>query len=149
MRRDYELARLRRLRRLGQNISQLGSINHIGIMDGETGLKNMRHEKLFDTTSSAVKQWCHDRNLVEGSTDQAQFVKLMEEAGELAKSIAKGRDIRDDLGDMLVVMINMAERNHLSLTECLEFAYEEIKDRKGKMVDGIFVKEADLKEGEA
>ena len=45
---------------------------------------------------------------------------------------------------MMVVLINIAERNNLSLTECLEVAYNDIKDRKGKMVDGVFVKEADL-----
>jgi hypothetical protein len=45
---------------------------------------------------------------------------------------------------MIVVLINMAERNGISLTECLQVAYDDIKDRKGKMIDGVFVKEADL-----
>jgi len=49
--------------------------------------------------------------------------------------------IADDLGDMMVVMINIMARNNLSIEECLEKAYNDIKDRKGKMVDGIFVKE--------
>ena len=53
-----------------------------------------------------------------------------------------GRDIKDDVGDIMVVLINMAERNGTSLEECLAVAYDDIKDRTGKMVDGIFVKDA-------
>ena len=53
----------------------------------------------------------------------------------------KGKDIRDDVGDMLVVLINILKRNDLTLESCLEVAWSDIKDRKGKMVDGIFVKD--------
>ena len=91
-----------------------------------------------------VKQWHYDRNLILGSDDKTQFAKLIQEAGELSDNICKERDIKDDIGDMMVVLINIAERNNLSLTDCLEVAYNDIKDRKGKMVDGVFVKEADL-----
>lgn len=91
-----------------------------------------------------IKQWHYDRNLIEGSDDKTQFAKLIQEAGELSDNICKGKDIRDDIGDMMVVLINIAERNNVSLTECLEVAYGDIKDRKGRMVDGVFVKEADL-----
>jgi NTP pyrophosphatase (non-canonical NTP hydrolase) len=103
-------------------------------------LKGATMQKLIDATA----QWHRDRNLIDGSTDQAQFVKLMEEAGELAHSIGKKKDPKDDIGDMLVVLVNIAERNGLTLTTCLAHAYDEIKDRKGKLVDGIFVKESDL-----
>ena len=51
--------------------------------------------------------------------------------GELSDNICKGKDIKDDIGDMLVVLINIAERNNISLTDCLEVAYNDIKDRKG------------------
>lgn len=90
-----------------------------------------------------VAKWHHDRNLIDGSTDQAQFTKLIEEAGELAGNIARGRDVTDDIGDMLVVLINIAERNKLSLKQCLNHSWQEIRHRKGKMVDGVFIKEAD------
>ena len=93
---------------------------------------------------NAIANWHHDRGLIDGATDQAQFVKLIEEAGELAGNIARGRDIRDDLGDMMVVVINIMERNELTMSECLAVAWDDIKDRKGRMVDGFFVKEADL-----
>ena len=91
-----------------------------------------------------ITQWHHDRNLIEGSTDKDQFCKLMQEAGELSDSICKGKDVSDDIGDMIVVLINIAERNKLSISQCLKKAWDDIKDRKGKMVDGVFVKEADL-----
>ena len=54
------------------------------------------------------------------------------------------RDIADDIGDMIVVLINIAERNGLTLEDCMQRAWEDIKDRKGKMIDGIFIKEGDL-----
>ena len=91
-----------------------------------------------------IAQWHRDRNLIDGSTDKDQYMKLIQEAGELSDNICKGRDIRDDIGDMMVVLINIATRNNLTITECLEAAYNDIKDRKGRMVDGVFVKEADL-----
>ena len=91
-----------------------------------------------------IRGWHHDRNLIEGSTDKDQFCKLIQEAGELSDSICKGKDVSDDIGDMMVVLINIAERNKLSLRECLAKAWKDIKDRKGRMIDGIFVKENDL-----
>lgn len=88
-----------------------------------------------------VIEWHYDRNLIDGSTDKDQFFKLLEEVMELQKSIITGRDVADDIGDIIVVLINIAERNDLSIKDCLTVAYNDIKDRKGKMIDGIFVKE--------
>jgi hypothetical protein len=90
-----------------------------------------------------IIEWHHDRNLIEGSTDKDQFCKLMQEAGELSDNICKGRDISDDIGDMVVVLLNIAERNGLTLEHCLAKAWDDIKDRKGRMVDGIFIKDGD------
>ncbi len=88
--------------------------------------------------------WHYDRNLIEGSTDKDQVLKLAQELGELSDSVCKGKDVKDDIGDMLVVMLNIAERNGVILAECLQKAWDDIKDRKGRMIDGIFVKETDL-----
>ena len=98
-----------------------------------------------------VKQWHYDRNLIEGSTDLDQFGKLQEEVLELHEALCIGNtdlyfcemkeDIQDAIGDIMVVLINIAERNGLTLEECLRHAYNDIKDRKGKMVNGVFVKE--------
>jgi uncharacterized protein YabN with tetrapyrrole methylase and pyrophosphatase domain len=93
---------------------------------------------------SNIKGWHRDRNLIDGSTDKDQYMKLIQEAGELSDHICKGEPIADDIGDMIVVLINIAERNNLSLRQCMEKAWEDIKDRKGRMIDGIFVKEDDL-----
>jgi len=90
-----------------------------------------------------IAQWHHDRNLIDGSDDKSQFAKLIQEAGELSDNICKGKDIADDIGDMIVVLINIAERNNLTIEQCLEKAWDDIKDRKGKMIDGVFVKEGD------
>ena len=89
-----------------------------------------------------VNKWFEDRNLIQGSTDKDQILKLMQELGELSDHACKGEDIRDDLGDMLVVMLNIMKRNNYTIEECLQIAYDDIKDRRGKMVDGIFVKES-------
>ena len=99
------------------------------------------------STDEYVKKivgWHHDRNLIDGSTDKDQFAKLIQEAGELSDSICKGKDVSDDIGDMMVVLLNIAERNKLSIKDCLAKAWNDIKDRKGRMIDVIFVKESDL-----
>ena len=88
-----------------------------------------------------VVLWHRDRNLIAGSTDAAQHTKLVEEVKELETNILLSQPVVDDIGDCLVVLINIAERNGLSLFDCLSHAYDDIKDRKGKMVDGVFVKE--------
>ena len=103
-----------------------------------------RENKDLYTLVEKVIRWHYDRNLIDGSTDKDQVLKLAQELGELSDSVCKGEDIKDDIGDMLVVMINIAERNGVILSECLNKAWEDIKDRKGKMIDGVFVKESDL-----
>ena len=107
---------------------------------------NVQRERgaTLETYIRKVSNWHKDRNLIKGSTDKDQVLKLAQELGELSDSVCKGKDISDDIGDMLVVMINIVERNNLTLTHCLQEAWIDIKDRKGKMIDGIFVKEQDL-----
>ena len=99
-------------------------------------MEEINYEKL-------IGQWHRDRNLIDGSTDKDQYMKLIQEAGELSDNLCKGKDIKDDIGDMMVVLINIMVRNNLTMDECLSVAYNDIKDRKGKMVDGVFVKEGD------
>ena len=101
-----------------------------------------KNKKMNDLINK-VAQWHHDRNLIEGATDKDQYCKLIQEAGELSDSICKGKDVKDDIGDMIVVLINIAERNNVTIEECLMNAWDDIKDRKGRMEDGIFIKEGD------
>lgn len=93
-----------------------------------------------------ISIWHMDRNLIDGSTDKDQFHKLIQECGELSDNLCKGKDIRDDIGDIIVVLINIMARNGLTMSECMQVAYDDIKDRKGKMIDGVFIKESDLVE---
>ena len=88
-----------------------------------------------------IKQWHHDRNLIGGATDKDQVCKLIQEVGELSDNVCKEKDVADDIGDIMVVLINIMVRNGLSMEHCLEVAYHDIKDRKGVMRDGIFIKE--------
>ncbi|MBS6063659.1 MAG: hypothetical protein KH972_07310 [Peptostreptococcaceae bacterium] len=74
------------------------------------------------------------------------MVKLIEELGELANGINKDKkeQIIDSIGDTYVVLTILSMQFNLNIEDCITEAYNEIKDRKGKMVNGIFVKESDL-----
>ena len=67
--------------------------------------------------------------------------------GELASGLAKGRHdvVKDSIGDIVVVLTILARQEGLEILDCVERAYDEIKDRKGKMVNGVFIKESDMK----
>ena len=153
-----------------------------------------------------IEQWAADRNLIAGCQPIDQAMKLFSEAGELADNIGKGRDIKDDVGDTLVVLTILAAQlgkslsdfnfkslewaegadkelvlslfntlpeivgyahnaqffhiglfkravnilsgiamNHgVTLEDCLDVAYNDIKNRKGKMINGTFIKEGDV-----
>jgi NTP pyrophosphatase (non-canonical NTP hydrolase) len=99
---------------------------------------------MFDKLQKQVVQWASDRNLINGCTARDQFHKLIQEAAELSDNLCKGKDVRDDFGDILVVLIIMAKQCNVDLTNCLEIAYEDIKDRKGVMKNGVFIKEESL-----
>lgn len=90
-----------------------------------------------------IGDWAHDRNLVAGSTAQAQTVKLGEEFGELCAGVARHNLnlIEDSIGDMVVVLTLISLQTGLDFATCVEAAYNQIKDRKGRMVDGVFVKD--------
>ncbi|AXH72005.1 MAG: NTP-PPase_u3 [Podoviridae sp. ctbj_2] len=92
-----------------------------------------------------IVNWAQERNLIQGSTPEKQFIKLVEELGELAEGMAKRRpgQIIDSIGDMGVVLTILAAQLGTSFEACLTVAYDEIKLRKGRMVDGVFIKEGD------
>lgn len=94
-------------------------------------------------TYTNIRGWAHARNLIEGATRQGQMLKLTEEVGELAAAIARGKedDVRDAIGDAVVVLTIIAAQSGVDIEDCIHDAYEVIKNRKGKMVDGVFVRE--------
>ena len=146
-----------------------------------------------------IEQWAEDRNIISGSKPIDQAMKLFSEFGELADNVGKGRDCRDDIGDVFVVLTIMAKqiglnfgdvkftpveigesekdtvitlcyalseftsdqdketfkgciamivalciKLKLDLKECVQIAYNDIKDRKGIMQNGVFIKEGDV-----
>lgn len=95
--------------------------------------------------TARIEQWAKERNL--HTADPAkQMLKLGEEFGELCQGMAKNKpdQIEDSIGDMYVVMTILSMQLGVSIEDCILGAYEEIKDRRGKMVNGVFVKESDL-----
>lgn len=97
------------------------------------------------TVIDKIKQWVRDRNLQTGDPAR-QICKTVEELGELAKAINKNKleEAKDGIGDTVVTLICISMQLGLDFNDCLEVAYNEIKDRKGKLINGIFVKEEDL-----
>lgn len=105
------------------------------------------NDDINTSTTDLIRQWASDRNLI-NADPKGQALKLGEEFGELFEGLAKGKEdlTKDALGDMYVVMTILSGQLGFTIEECIEIAYGEIKDRKGRMVDGVFVKEEDLPE---
>ena len=96
----------------------------------------------FEDIEKLVIQWGIDRDLYSKSNIFLQNLKLIEEFNELQLAIARNnKDTVDAIGDMLVVLTHIAAMKGVNLTSCYTFAYNQIKNRKGKMVNGVFVKE--------
>ena len=93
-----------------------------------------------------IRKWARDRGIYASGDQKTQYIKLQEEAGELAKAILDRDDaeIQDAIGDMVVVLTNLAELSKLRIEDCIDSAYDEISSRKGKMINGTFVKEDNL-----
>lgn len=93
-----------------------------------------------------IRQWAEDRNIIKGSDPKSQLLKTMSELGELADGILKNRpaEIIDGIGDSVVTLVIVAAQCGFTIEECIEHAYEEIKDRKGRMENGTFIKEGDI-----
>ena len=92
-----------------------------------------------------IRTWAHDRGLYEKGNTMTQYVKLQEEAGELAKALLKDdqAEVIDAIGDMVVVLTNLAHQRGVYIETCIQSAYEVINKRTGKMINGTFVKDED------
>lgn len=98
----------------------------------------------LNTLRDLTLEWANDRGILKNGKTTTQALKLASEAGELCDNVGKGRNIKDDIGDCLVVLTNLAFLENLTLEECWDYAYEEIKDRKGYLNEhGNFIKEGD------
>jgi len=90
-----------------------------------------------------IRDWAENKGIYESGDPKTQYVKLMEEAGEVGRAILKEDlpEIKDGIGDMVVVLTNLAELCGLAIEECVESAYNVISKRTGKMKNGTFVKD--------
>ncbi len=99
----------------------------------------------LDQLVEQVQQWSIDKNLHNGNSDR-QALKFYEEAGEIAAALSRGQmdALKDGIGDTVVTLIILAQQQGWTLEECLQYAYDENKNRKGKTINGTFVKDSDL-----
>ena len=90
-----------------------------------------------------IREWAQDKGIYAKGDSKTQYIKLMEEAGEVGRAILKEDlpEIKDGIGDMVVVLTNLAELCGLTIEECVESAYDVISKRTGKMKNGTFVKD--------
>ena len=93
-----------------------------------------------------IRSWAAERGIYDTGNSHTQYVKLMEEAGELAQALLKNDkpEIQDAIGDMVVVLTNLAYQENFQIEDCIDAAYAEIATRTGKMVNGTFVKTESL-----
>lgn len=90
-----------------------------------------------------IRQWATDKGIYRSGDSKTQYIKLMEEAGELAQAILKNdeAEVIDAIGDMVVVLTNLAKLRGHNIEDCITSAYNVIKSRQGEMINGTFVKQ--------
>ena len=100
--------------------------------------KQISHSSVFQR----IRDWAEERGIYDQGSTPVQFTKLVEEVGELAQGILKKDkpEIIDAIGDIVVVLTNLAHIEGMDIEDCIQSAYTEIKHRQGKMVNGTFVK---------
>ena len=116
--------------------------------NGRTYIYNKAFASVFNESYNTndrfelIRQWAHAKGIYDKGDSKTQYIKLMEEAGELAKALLTNdrSEIVDAIGDIAVVLTNLAALEKLTIEDCIDSAYNEIKGRKGKMNNGTFVK---------
>ena len=104
----------------------------------ETGIRQTKPSYF-----NLIREWANERGLYDKGDTKTQSLKLVEEVGEICRAVLKGNDsdVEDGIGDAVVVLTNLAELQGTTIEHCIEMAYNEIKDRKGKMHNGTFKKD--------
>ena len=133
------------------NAKQMNEVEYKrnGTLTGGLAPTGIRQQKYCDESCSEVsmfeliRQWANKRGLYDKGDPKTQYIKLMEETGEIGRAILKNNtdDIVDGIGDAVVVLTNLAELVGIPIEECIEAAYNEIKNRTGKMENGTFKKD--------
>ncbi len=102
-----------------------------------------------DNVFENIRKWAHQRGIYKKGDANTQFVKLLEEVGELAQAMLKDDYVakKDAVGDIVVVLTNLSRMIGYNVEDCIDFAYEQIKNRQGEMINGTFVKNGTYPEG--
>ena len=100
----------------------------------------------MQTLTNSIREWAEEREL-DIADPNKQVLKLGEEFGELCEGMAKNKpdQVIVSVGDMYVVLTILSMQMGINIEDCVATAYNEIQHRKGKMIDGVYVKESDLK----
>jgi len=111
----------------------------------ETFIAEPATEVTGATVFDSIRDWADKRGIYDSGDTKTQFVKLMEEVGELGKAILKDDkdEFVDAIGDCIVVLTNLSHLGGFDVEHCISSAYNEISNRTGNMVNGTFVKDAD------
>ena len=126
-----------------QELASRVKLNTNGIVhQQETYQDQDAKERLERDRFQLIRDWATERGLYDKGDTKTQFCKLMEEAGELGRAILKNdnEEFVDAIGDIVVVLTNLAHLGGITIEDCIDSAYNEIKNRKGKMSNGTFVK---------
>jgi NTP pyrophosphatase (non-canonical NTP hydrolase) len=104
--------------------------------------KKKKKKKDTQNLYDLIRAWATEKGIYKTGDSRTQYVKLMEEAGELAQALLKNdeTEVIDAIGDMVVVLTNLAKLRGHNIEDCIASAYSVIKDRQGKMINGTFVK---------
>ena len=103
---------------------------------------NVENQAPSNTVYDDIRAWAKAKGIYKSGDARTQYLKLMEEAGELAEALLKNdeSEVIDAIGDMVVVLTNLAKLRGHNIEDCIASAYSVIKDRQGKMINGTFVK---------
>ena len=101
----------------------------------------------FEQLKTKVEEWADDKDLIRFEYRFKQFEKVVEEVFELKEEMIQNnkKNTKLEFGDVIVTLIILSNQLNIDLVECLEMTYDKISKRKGKTIDGAFIKEEDLK----
>ena len=104
---------------------------------------NIKAPQIQDLRFDLIRNWALERDIISKGNSHTQYVKMQEECGELAQALLKKdrKEIYDAIGDIIIVLTNLATLEDMKVEDCIDYAYNEIANRKGKMINGTFVKQ--------
>ena len=96
----------------------------------------------IDTLAKNIEQWAADKG-IDKADPRAQFLKVVEEVGEVAAALARNdqHELKDGIGDVFVTIVILAMQNGLTIEDCIQQSWNEISKRTGKTINGVFIKD--------